>query len=97
MEPSKEDLRKKFNLPTETRAQELRNLFSERIEPQNDNLRTPWKGRVLIVVEPTEPREMVEMCKEAMDFMGAIVDQVKSLPDGSVKLFSKGYYHHVGA
>lgn len=97
MEPSKEDLRKKFNLPSETRAQELRNLFSERIEPLNDNLRTPWKGRVLIVVEPEESREMVETCKEAMNFMGAIVDEVKSLPDGSVKLFSKGYYHHVGA
>lgn len=97
MEPSKEDLREKFDLPTETRAQELRNLFSERIETLNDNLRTPWKGRVLIVVEPEESREMVETCKEAMNFMGAIVDEVKSLPDGSVKLFSKGYYHHVGA
>jgi hypothetical protein len=96
MEATQEEIKEKFDLPTDERAQELRNIFQEYHEPLDEDAYTPWKGRVVAVVEPSDD-ESVKDVREAMDFVGAIVDNEKELPDGSVKLFSRGYYHHIGA
>lgn len=99
MESKEEKTRKieeKFNLPSNERAEELREIFSDKAQFLDEDLRSPWKGRVICMVERTDDVS-VEDVREAMNFIGAIVDEVEELPDGSVKLFSKGYYHHIGA
>lgn len=96
MEASTDEIREKFSLPSDSRASELRRIFSEYAEFIDQSLNTPWKGRVVAVVDRFDD-ESVEDVEEAMDFIGAIVDEKEEQPDGSVKLFSKGYYHHIGA
>lgn len=81
------------NLPSQEKAQELRNFFSENIEYLEEDVYSPWKGRVYAVVQKEDRAKM----REAMNFVGAIVDNEKELPDGRIKLFSRGYYHHIGA
>lgn len=81
------------NLPSQEEAQELRNFFSENIEYLDEDVYSPWKGRVQAVVD----KEDADKMREAMNFVGALVDNEKELPDGKVKLFSRGYYHHIGA
>ena len=96
MEATTEEIREKFSLPSVDRATELRNIFSEYAQFLDGDLNTPWKGRVIAVVDRFDD-ESVEDVEEAMNFIGAIVDEKEEQPDGSVKLFSNGYYHHIGA
>lgn len=96
MEATKEEIREKFSLPSDSRATKLRSIFSEYAQFLDDDLYTPWKGPVVAIVDRSDD-ESVEDVEEAMDFIGAIVDEKEEMPDGSVKLFSKGYYHHIGA
>lgn len=74
------------SLPTEERAEELRALFAEHVRELDDD----WKGRVLARV----PATIADDVAEAMDFMGAIVDERKVLPSGRVHLYSNGYRAH---
>jgi hypothetical protein len=89
-----EDIEKQ--LPSQERAEELREIFSEYSQFLEEDIYSPWKGKVICIVERSDD-ETVDDVREAMNFIGAIVDSVEEQPDGSVKLFSGGYYHHIGA
>lgn len=73
-------------LPSDERAEYLRSLFAEHGRELDDH----WKGRILARV----PATLADDVAEAMEFMGAIVDERKVLPSGRVHLYSTGYWAH---
>ena len=81
-------------IPTEERAEYLRALFGGKVAeclmyfPGAE--RGEWRGPVYAVC----PSTLVEDVKEALEFMGALVDRVLSLPDGRVTVMSDGYWAH---
>jgi len=93
MKATKKEVREKFSLPSGSRATELREMFSKHVTYLDDSLNTSWKGRVEAVV----PEEKASDMREAMDFIGASVDNETKLAGGRVRLYSRGYYFHVGA
>ena len=52
-----------------------------------------WKGPCFAVV----PSDLASHMSEAMDFMGAVVDLEEPEKDGKVRLWSEGYYTHIGS
>ena len=49
-----------------------------------------WKGEV----SATVPAAIADDVAEAMNFVGALVDDEQELEDGSVRLWSEGYWAH---
>jgi hypothetical protein len=93
MNATKEEIREKFFLPSDSRATKLRDMFSKHVTYLDKSLNRAWKGPVEAVV----PEEKAADMREAMNFIGAHVDKTESLPGGRVRLYSQGYYVHVGA
>jgi len=75
-----------LNLPTEEQAEVLRKAYTEHVKHPEGH----WKG----AAEATVPADVADLVAEAMDFMGSIVDDRQTLPDGTVKLTSAGYWAH---
>ena len=78
-------------MATNERAEELRALVKEHMVNLDEGL--GWKGPVEAVV----PRDIAPDVAEAMDFVGAIVDTQTVAGDNKVRLYSQGYYVHIGA
>jgi hypothetical protein len=74
--------------PTQKRAEELRALVQEHMKPLEPEF--GWKGAVEAVV----PEEIAADVAEAMCFVGAIVDEEMELGDGTVRIYSDGYWAH---
>ena len=49
-----------------------------------------WKGSAIAMVN----QEQRALVREAMDFMGSLVDHEETLSDGKIALYSKGYWAH---
>jgi len=77
--------------PTQKRAEQLRTLWSEHIK--HEDPQWGWKGPCFAVV----PSDLASHMSEAMNFMGAVVDLEEPDEDGKVRLWSEGYYAHIGA
>jgi len=77
---------------TQKRAEQLRALWAEHIKHE-DQERWGWKGPCFAVV----PSDLASHMSEAMDFMGAVVDLEEPEKDGKVRLWSEGYYIHIGS
>jgi len=73
------------SLPSNERAQFLRNLYNEHVQHPDGH----WKGVAIAQVPP----ELADDVAEAMDFMGSIVDQ-RDDDDDIVTLSSRGYWAH---
>lgn len=73
-------------LPTEERAEYLRDLWNQYVE----QLEGHWKGAVRAEV----PVCLADDVAEAMGFMGAHVDARADRSTYRVQLFSKGYWAH---
>ena len=67
---------------------ELQALFQEHVRHLEPDC--GWKGRVEAVVAP----DLVDGVREAMNFMGALVDDESPAPDGRTRLYSEGYWAH---
>ncbi|NIQ97061.1 MAG: hypothetical protein GWN87_24955 [Desulfuromonadales bacterium] len=75
------------SLPTEERAEELRRLWDRHVVELDGH----WKGPVKAVVRP----EIADDVAEAMNFMGAIVDdRYRSNLGRAITLKSRGYWAH---
>ncbi len=74
-----------LNLPSEERAEELRELYTKHVKHNEGH----WKGPCWAVV----PTELADDVAEAMNFMGSIVDARNEFV-GSVLLSSRGYSAH---
>ena len=77
---------------TQKRAEQLRDLWAEHIKHE-DQEKWGWKGPCFAVV----PSDVASHMSEAMCFMGAVVDLEEPGEDGNVRLWSEGYYIHIGA
>lgn len=68
-------------------AEKLRKMCHDHIQQIDDH----WKGRVFAVV----PNEDADMMREAMGFIGSIVDWEKpGAKEGTTFLYSDGYWAH---
>jgi len=74
--------------PTHKRAEQLRALYAEHVTHLEPDF--GWKGAVEAVV----PAELVADVREAMDFMGSLVDHEEDAAGGKTRLYSEGYYAH---
>lgn len=74
------------DFPTQSQAEVLKAAYKEHvIAPYGD-----WRGPCLAVVSP----EKAALVREAMDFMGSIVDHEDVTADGDIRLASDGYWAH---
>ena len=73
--------------PTNERCDELRELYKEHVKPLEPKY--GWKGEVAAVV----PKEIADDVREAMDFMGSLVDLEEPQGD-KMRLYSEGYWAH---
>lgn len=80
----------KFRMATNAWADRLRFLFSEHVKPLEPKY--GWKGPCAAVV----PVALAADVGEAMGFVGAIVD-LQEQEGGNVRLYSEGYYIHIGS
>ena len=71
---------------TDQKAQQLRDAYNKFVSHPDGH----WKGSAIAVVN----QEQRALVREAMDFMGSIVDQEMILGDGHIALYSKGYWAH---
>ena len=71
---------------TDQQAQQLRDAYNKFVSHTEGH----WKGTAIAVVN----QEQRSLVREAMDFMGSIVDQELELSDGKIVLYSKGYWSH---
>jgi hypothetical protein len=82
----------RFHMKTNAWADRLRFLFNEHVkhlDPQYG-----WKGACEAVV----PKTLAADVREAMNFVGALVDYEQDMGDeGLVLIHSEGYYVHIGA
>lgn len=78
----------RYYAPTHKRAEQLRELYQEHVKVLEPDF--GWKGAVEAVV----PAAIAADVREAMDFMGSIVDDEYDEEGGKVRLFSEGYYAH---
>lgn len=74
--------------PTQKRAEQLRVLYNEHVTALKPEF--GQKGPVEAVV----PAALVDDVREAMDFMGSLVDNEEDVAGGKVRLYSEGYYAH---
>ena len=74
---------------TSKRAEQLRALYDEHVE-HPERAEFGWKG----ACEATVPAAIADDVREAMDFMGSLVDDEGDAGGGKVRLFSEGYYAH---
>lgn len=74
--------------PTAKRADELRELFQKHVKALESEF--GWKGAVEAVV----PEAIAADVAEAMSFVGALVDEEDELDDGTVRIYSAGYWAH---
>ena len=90
-----------LDIPTHERAEYLRSLWTQHVQYGQQNVAamaakgiayTPdWKGPCYANV----PKAIADDVAEAMDFMGALVDDRTPCSDGeTVALFSRGYRAH---
>ena len=79
-------------VPSTDRAEVLRSLYKEHVRPLpfGPKKEVHWKGPCAAEV----PAAIASDVADAMNFMGAIVDDRRSLPDGIVRLYSEGYWAH---
>lgn len=77
-----------YYAPTHKRGEALRALFQAHVEHLDAEF--GWRGRV----SATVPAAIAPDVREAMDFIGALVDDEDDIGDGTVRLFSEGYYAH---
>ena len=75
-------------IPTQERAGVLRQLYTRLVRHPGGH----WKGRAEAVVAP----HLADDVADAMGFMGSIVDVRETLPDGSIRLYSEGYWAQIG-
>lgn len=79
-------------LPSKERARYLREVFDGKVDGiEVDFPDGHWKGRVHVVCAR---RSLVEDAKEALEFMGALVDEVTVWPGGRWFVTSEGYWAH---
>jgi hypothetical protein len=80
------------SIPSQDRSTLLRQLYGEHVKPLpfGPKRETHWKGPCAAEV----PAAIADDVTEAMDFMGAIVDDRRDLPGGRVRLYSEGYWAH---
>ncbi len=71
---------------TDQQAQQLVDAYNKFVSHPEGH----WKGSAIAVVNQSQ-RALV---REAMDFMGSLVDQELKLSDGNIALYSKGYWAH---
>jgi len=71
---------------TDQKAQQLRDAYDKFVSHPDGH----WKGSAIAVVN----QDQKDLVREAMDFTGSLVDQELELSDGSVALYSKGYWEH---
>lgn len=76
------------NIPTQDRAEKLRRLWDRHVRVLD--ARIGWRGPVEAIVSES----VVGDVEEAMAFMGAIVDRIEPKGDGTVRLYSNGYFAH---
>jgi hypothetical protein len=79
-----------FRMATTAWAERLRYLFKTHVKPVDPAL--GWKGPCEAVVPP----ELAADVREAMGFMGAHVDDEQENRN-RVRIYSEGYYAHIGA
>lgn len=77
------------SLPSEDRCDLLQSLWSQHVKHEKAE-QFGWKGPCHALVEASIAADVAE----AMDFMGAIVDDRRTLANGQVLLSSRGYYAH---
>lgn len=58
-----------------------------------DTTGTTWKGRVEALV----PADLADAVAHAMACNGATIDERTTTAEGLVRLYSRGYYYHIGA
>lgn len=91
-----------MDLPTEARADYLRKLWSEHVQYGQKNVAEMAARGIAYTPDPkgpcyaNVPADIADDVAEAMDFMGAIVDDRRPITDGSgrIALFSRGYRAH---
>ena len=71
---------------TDQEVQQLRDAYDSFVSHPEGH----WKGSAIAVVN----QEQRPIVREAMNFMGSIVDQELTLGDGKIALYSKGYWAH---
>ena len=71
---------------TDQKAQQLHEAYNKFVSHPEGH----WKGIAFAIVD----QEQRVLVRQAMDFMGSIVDLEKTLSDGKVALYSKGYWAH---
>ena len=71
---------------TDQKAQQLRDAYDKFVSHPEGH----WKGSAIAVVN----QEQEPLVREAMNFMGSLVDQEMILGDGQIALYSKGYWAH---
>jgi hypothetical protein len=76
------------HIPTNGRAETLRALYTEYVKPLSADKH--WKGPCEAIVQT----ELAMLVEEAMDFMGSTVDSHEARPDGTTRLYSRGYWAH---
>jgi len=73
-------------VPTSSRVEHLRVLYNEHVQHPDGH----WKG----TASATVPEDLADDVAEAMEFMGSIVDERINQADGTVSLYSTGYWTH---
>ena len=68
------------------KAQSLRDAYNKFVTHPDGH----WKGSAIAVVN----QEQRSLVREAMNFMGSLVDQELILGDGQIALYSRGYWAH---
>ena len=71
---------------TDQEAQQLRDAYNKFVTHPNGH----WKDIAIAVVN----QEQRPLVREAMNFMGSLVDQEMILVNGQIALYSKGYWAH---
>lgn len=74
--------------PTAKRGEQLQALYKEHVKSLEED--GHWKGRCYADV----PAELVDDVREAMDYMGSLVDNEQPLAGGGTRLHSEGYWAH---
>ena len=87
----KEDAYSAKELPSNSEAASLRMVFKNMSEPIEEGR---FKGPREAVVDNVNEASVMA---RAFNFIGFNVDEIEALGDNKFRIYSKGYYHHVGA